>query len=152
MSGVHIVGHNDTTTSALLIIANSSNITYNDPERGNPCKALFWFFVCLFVLTFVLIILIWVRNTWRKGKQQEQNLNSINSAEPMTVWHIAVLLLANRWHYEDFTCRAEMNNWKRPKLALLQYNIYEIISQVVVIVQIKCTAISLIIVLKCYSS
>lgn len=76
MSGVHIVGHNDTTISALLIIANSSNITYNDPERGNPCKALFWFVVCLFVLMFVLIILIWVRNTWRKGKQQEQNLLS----------------------------------------------------------------------------
>lgn len=84
MSGVHILGQNQTTTNIAVKIAN---LTYKDDEGENQvCKAVFGGFLCLCVLTFVLIILISVRNTWRKGKQQVQcPLNSINSGGPVTV-------------------------------------------------------------------
>lgn len=74
MFGLHILGQNQTATNADLKISISSNGTINDADGGNQvCKAKFWFLVCLCVLLFVLIILIWVRNKWRKGKQQLQN-------------------------------------------------------------------------------
>lgn len=75
MSGVHIVGHNDTTPNPVLIVTTSSNITYNDQKCENHVyKAMFWVLMCLCVLVCVLIIMLWVRNKWRKIKQQVQYL------------------------------------------------------------------------------
>lgn len=87
MSGVHIVGHNDTTPNAVLIIANSSNITYNDHKgEDHVYKALFWVFMCLCVLMCELVIMLWVRNKWRKIKQQVQYLLiSLNAGGPVPV-------------------------------------------------------------------
>lgn len=81
MSGIQIVGQNQTTTNSALKIANSNNIDYNDDEHENQvCKAMFWGFLLLCVLVFVLTLIICVRNKMRKGKQQVRYLLSSISA------------------------------------------------------------------------
>lgn len=45
MSGIQIVGQNQTTTNSALKITNSNKITHNDDESENQvCKAMFWGF------------------------------------------------------------------------------------------------------------
>lgn len=71
MSGIQIVGQNETTTNSASKIANSNNIAYNGYEGENKVrKAMFGVFVCLCMFLFVIIIMMWVRNKWRKGKYQ----------------------------------------------------------------------------------
>lgn len=65
MSGIQIVGQNQTTTNSALKITNSNKITYNDDEGENRvCKAIFWGFLFLCVLVFLFIL----RNKNEKGK------------------------------------------------------------------------------------
>lgn len=81
MSGIQIVGQNQTTTNIALKIANSNNINYNDDENENHvCKAMFWGFfalVCVGVCTYPDNM---CQNKMRKGKQQVRYLLSSISA------------------------------------------------------------------------
>lgn len=112
MSGVHIVGHNDTPPNAVLIITTSSNITPNDHKcEDHVYKAMFWVFMCLCVLVCVLIIMLWVRNKWRKIKQQVLYLLiSLNTEGSVPVWHAAVLSLPDSCNIK--TLAAE-RKWKK---------------------------------------
>lgn len=87
MSGIRIVGQNQTTTNSALKITNSNKITYNHDEGENQvCEAIFWGFLFLCVLVFLLILMICVRNKMRKGKQQVRyNLTSISAGGSVTV-------------------------------------------------------------------
>lgn len=87
MSGIQIVGQNQTTTNSALKITNSNKITYNDDEGENQVyKAMFWGFLFLCVLVFLFILMICVRNKMKKGKQQVGYiLTSISAGGSVTV-------------------------------------------------------------------
>lgn len=84
MSGIRIVGQNQTTTNSALKITNSNKITYEGENQ--VCKAMFWGFLFLCVLVFLFILMICVRNKMKKGKQQVGYiLTSISAGGSVTV-------------------------------------------------------------------
>lgn len=109
MSGIRIVGQNQTTTNSALKITNSNKITYNHDEGENQvCKAMFWGFLFSCVLVFLFILMICVRNKMKKRKQQVGYiLTSISAEGSVTVW-ISLFFPCWRWHYKDRSCKAEI--------------------------------------------